>query len=217
MIGRRQSLVLVSIVLVSLSAPGCGSSASPQTVTATKAAATARSASPAADTTSETPAYKPPRHVMHGLGFDSPTGNIRCATFTGDPQMLGCKTLNNHRGIILETTSAAYEDGNQTAPRNPTLPYGWRWTTQYFICWSKVTEVLCRSQYSRQGFSINRDGIKYWVWNRPLKYFSYGGGSGEGGEIQGGTGYDVYCVDGTISHSGGIQGACSWHGGVAGP
>jgi len=29
--------------------------------------------------------------------------------------------------------------------------------------------------------------------------------------------YDVYCRDGTISHSGGRQGACSYHGGVAGP
>jgi hypothetical protein len=29
--------------------------------------------------------------------------------------------------------------------------------------------------------------------------------------------YDVVCRDGTISHSGGRQGACSYHGGVAGP
>jgi hypothetical protein len=28
--------------------------------------------------------------------------------------------------------------------------------------------------------------------------------------------YDVVCKDGTISHAGGKQGACSWHGGVAG-
>jgi hypothetical protein len=30
-----------------------------------------------------------------------------------------------------------------------------------------------------------------------------------------GRGYRVQCADGTYSHSGGIQGACSWHGGVA--
>jgi hypothetical protein len=30
-----------------------------------------------------------------------------------------------------------------------------------------------------------------------------------------GNGYIVQCQDGTYSHSGGIQGACSWHGGVA--
>jgi hypothetical protein len=29
--------------------------------------------------------------------------------------------------------------------------------------------------------------------------------------------YVVQCEDGTWSHSGGIQGACSWHGGVGGP
>jgi hypothetical protein len=33
--------------------------------------------------------------------------------------------------------------------------------------------------------------------------------------IPGGDGYAVLCEDGTISYSGGIQGACSWHGGVA--
>jgi hypothetical protein len=32
-----------------------------------------------------------------------------------------------------------------------------------------------------------------------------------------GSGYVVQCEDGTWSHSGGIQGACSWHGGVRGP
>lgn len=36
-----------------------------------------------------------------------------------------------------------------------------------------------------------------------------------GGVIPGGNGYPVVCADGTISNSGGIQGACSHHGGVA--
>jgi hypothetical protein len=40
---------------------------------------------------------------------------------------------------------------------------------------------------------------------------SNGGGGGGGG----GNGYEVRCRDGWISHSGGIQGACSHHGGVA--
>jgi hypothetical protein len=31
-----------------------------------------------------------------------------------------------------------------------------------------------------------------------------------------GRGSTVVCADGTISHSGGIQGACSWHGGIGG-
>jgi hypothetical protein len=32
----------------------------------------------------------------------------------------------------------------------------------------------------------------------------------------GGSGSTVICADGWVSHSGGIQGACSWHGGIAG-
>ena len=51
---------------------------------------------------------------------------------------------------------------------------------------------------------------------------SYGGPAADGsdGSYPGGTdlgpgnGYTVTCVDGSISHSGGIQGACSHHGGV---
>lgn len=44
-----------------------------------------------------------------------------------------------------------------------------------------------------------------------------GGGGGGGYEApQTGGGYTVQCNDGTFSNSGGKQGACSWHGGVAG-
>jgi hypothetical protein len=42
-------------------------------------------------------------------------------------------------------------------------------------------------------------------------------GSGSGTDLGPGNGYTVPCADGSISHSGGIQGACSHHGGVAGP
>jgi hypothetical protein len=42
----------------------------------------------------------------------------------------------------------------------------------------------------------------------------YGGSSGSGSDLGPGNGYTVTCADGSISHSGGIQGACSYHGGV---
>jgi hypothetical protein len=38
--------------------------------------------------------------------------------------------------------------------------------------------------------------------------------SGSGTDLGSGNGYTVICADGSISHSGGIQGACSHHGGV---
>jgi len=37
------------------------------------------------------------------------------------------------------------------------------------------------------------------------------------GNFDNGDGYTAQCADGTWSHSGGKSGACSWHGGVAGP
>ena len=37
---------------------------------------------------------------------------------------------------------------------------------------------------------------------------------GGGGDIGDGGGYRVRCEDGTYSNAGGVQGACSWHGGV---
>jgi hypothetical protein len=42
---------------------------------------------------------------------------------------------------------------------------------------------------------------------------SNGSSSGSGGDLGPGNGYTVTFADGTISHSGGIQGACSHHGG----
>ena len=40
-----------------------------------------------------------------------------------------------------------------------------------------------------------------------------GRGQTDPGVNGGNTGYEVQCNDGTWSTSGGIQGACSWHGG----
>jgi hypothetical protein len=44
---------------------------------------------------------------------------------------------------------------------------------------------------------------------------TYGGPSGGGVDLGPGNGSTVVCRDGSISHSGGIQGACSHHGGVS--
>jgi hypothetical protein len=41
------------------------------------------------------------------------------------------------------------------------------------------------------------------------------GGSSSGSDLGPGNGSTVLCADGSISHSGGVQGACSHHGGVA--
>jgi len=68
--------------------------------------------------------------------------------------MLGCKTLNNGLGVNVESTGGAYRYDRQTGPSEPTLAYGWRWSSTFFLCWSRMTGVTCRSKYSREGFSI---------------------------------------------------------------
>jgi len=56
------------------------------------------------------------------------------------------------------------------------------------------------------------DTIDYgWRWPRFWgTIYALGGG----GDIGDGGGYRVRCEDGTYSNAGGVQGACSWHGGV---
>jgi|KBSSwiStaDraftv2_1062776.scaffolds.fasta_scaffold378976_1 hypothetical protein len=89
--------------------------------------------------------------------------------------MLGCKTLNNGLGVNVESTGGAYRYDRQTGPSEPTLAYGWRWSSTFFLCWSRMTGVTCRSKYSREGFSINRDGIDYLGWPSVLEQFADGG------------------------------------------
>jgi hypothetical protein len=166
------------------------------------------------------------RKGLRSVGFQSPTGNIRCALERGDGTQLLCKTMNNN-----EAVDVLRPDPNITAtiPREPTLTYGRVWSSPRFYCWSETTGVTCRSLYSRHGFRINREGITEFIWK--ARVLTYSPGSGLAAPSTGletfcdthscidnftnGTGYVVQCADGTWSHSGGRPGACSWHGGEA--
>jgi hypothetical protein len=175
---------------------------------------------------------------MRTFGFQSPTGNIRCAIESDDHTQLLCKTLNNGNAIDLGTYLQA--DGNITAsiPVEPTLAYGRVWSSANFYCWSRFTGVTCRSLHSKNGFEIDRAKRQLLVWNNSVlsNAGSVGGGSSgslssnfsdSSGDSSGGfctthscignfgqgNGYIVQCADGTWSHSGGESGACSWHGG----
>jgi hypothetical protein len=148
---------------------------------------------------------------MHSRGFQSPTGNIRCAT-TEQGETMVCETMNDRHSVELGTVLEADDYESWNVYPAPTLEYGNGWWSRNFYCWSLETGVKCRSLFSRQGFKINRDGWWYWRWTTvPLPFGSWGSGSG------GGNGYTVVCADGWGSHSGGIQGACSSHGGYLGP
>jgi hypothetical protein len=156
---------------------------------------------------------------MHSGGFQSPTGNIRCGPNSKDPTELLCETLNNGSGATLALTGPVDTSWTVTIGKGwPTLHYRHYWSSRYFWCDSEFKGTFCRSLYSRQGFLINRDSIQSYVWqSAPLHLANSGGGYGySGGTTGSGMGYEVFCADGTISFSGGIQGACSDHGGVAG-
>jgi hypothetical protein len=172
---------------------------------------------------------------MRTVGFQSPTGNIRCALERGDDTQLLCKTLNNGNAINLDAYLQADQNFTASIPVEPTLAYGKVWSSANFYCWSRFTGVTCRSLYSKNGFEIDRDKRTLLVWGGSV--LGGGGSLGDGGSTSGsssgysdnssgfctthtcignfnqGNGYIVRCADGTYSHSGGEPGACSWHGG----
>ncbi len=117
-----------------------------------------------------------------------------------------CETMNNRQSVELGTILEADNYESWDVYPAETLRYGEGWWSANFYCWSLQTGVKCRSLYSREGFKINRDGWWYWRW--PTVPLQFAGGSSSGGN-----GYTVMCADGWVSHSGGIQGACSSHGG----
>jgi hypothetical protein len=204
-----------SVVLVASLCSACGGTGGVTTVTQT-VPQSSRAQSP----TTPPPAAQPVRHVrpwyrrgLRSTGFESPTGNIRCGVQSNDHTQLLCKARNNGNAVDLDWLAPLDTSITATISAGQTLGYGDLWTSNNFACWSEQDETYCRSLYSRHGFKINRDGILDWIWPKAILHLSGGGGSG--GAISGGDGYAVMCNDGTMSYSGGIQGACSWHGGEA--
>ncbi len=232
----RATIILGTCVCV---LAGCGSSTSNDPATAPVMTGGSYSA-PAVGYT--TPPSKPwYRQGMHTTEFQSPTGNIICGPSTDRPTELLCKTKNNNAAVVLNQNGPIHT--NWTVGfhgfHEPTLEYGHYWWSKSFYCWSMFTGVKCRSLYSTHGFLINRDGIEGYRWAKPVftPTASSGGGgsystvptpppatsdSGDGDfclthdcipNFDNGNGYPVECTDGTWSDSGGIQGACSDHGG----
>jgi hypothetical protein len=245
---KRQLGAWSSLTLALLLVAGCGSQKPSPTPAPTRRAAprvsdaTAAPTRPAAPRASgATAVYQRPkswyRKGLRTPGFQSPTGNIRCALETYDNTQLLCMTLNNGNAVDLGKFLDVDTNLTATIPAEPTLPYGQAWSSGNFYCWSRFTGVTCRSLYSSHGFEIDRDGISSYIWNAPVltaggnlgSSLGIGGGAnlGSGSETQGDfctthscigdwtnpSGYIVQCADGTWSHSGGVSGACSWHGG----
>lgn len=220
---------------------GCGSTSS----TVTQTVYTTAPGKPHHDATRprSSVAYVEPwyQRGLRTLGFQSPTGNIRCALDSNDRGQLLCTTLNNGNAIDLYASDQGDTNVTATIPFEPTVGYGRSWSSANFYCWSKFTGVTCRSLYSTYGFEIDRDGITQLAWptqiltpvpSTPSSSYSQRGAADtpaspydNGGVADFCSTHDcigdwsnpggsiVQCNDGTWSHSGGESGACSWHGG----
>lgn len=203
--------VFVAAVLVSGCGGGHASHTQPATAPNVAPPATGPAAAPNSAPTRARPWY---RRGLHSFGFQSPTGNIRCGIESDDHTHLLCKTLNNQKAVVLDQFASLDTNVTVTLPgADPTLAYSKWWWSKNFVCWSQEDGMYCRSLYSRHGFKISRAGIEDRIF--PSVIIHLGGGDGGGGTYSGGSGSTVRCNDGTFSNSGGIQGACSWHGGVA--
>ena len=207
-----------AVILIGLTLSACGSSSAVSVPAGTRSAALSEGAT-AAGYTQPKPWYRSGKHTV---AFQSPTGNILCGIASDNPNQLLCKTKNNDNAVVLNpfgrmnTNSTVGFGGAHEA----ILYYGHEWWSRDFYCWSKFDGTYCRSLYSRHGFKIDRDGIQDWIWHSTVLHgFNHGGSGGGGGYVPppatvgSGNGYPVECADGTWSDSGGIQGACSDHGG----
>jgi len=215
-------LVLGAIALATVLAivSGCGTTTETTTQTATVTETETTAAQNPAAQTSQQPAVpaKPWwRLGMQSRGFQSPTANIHC-TLAESGELIVCQTLNNRQSVELGTILPADDYVRWTVYSGPPLAYGRTWHSPNFYCWSAIDGVICRSLYSKHGFMINRSGR----WTETFRYVpnlatDYGGSGAYayGGTYSGsgGSGYTVICADGWVSQSGGIQGACSSHGG----
>jgi hypothetical protein len=152
------------------------------------------------------------RTGLRSQGFVSATGNIVCGLNSADRAELLCMAKDSGNTAVLGLITPVQTDWEVTLSDGPTLRYGGHWTSANFASWSERTGVKCRSLYSEYGLRINRRGVTPWVWRRAVLSLRrlYSGATTQGG------GYATLCNDGTTSMSGGKQGACSWHGGVAG-
>lgn len=87
------------------------------------------------------------------------------------------------------------------------------------MAWAAAIVTTCPESITP--YTWSGDELAALTWADPnfaaqLNQSGVGGGGGNYAPPATGGGYTVQCNDGTFSNSGGKQGACSWHGGVAG-
>ena len=94
------------------------------------------------------------------IGFQSPTGNIRCIYLDGSPtSFVACQTENNHATVALAADGTAFRVADRHVfPANGTVAYGSTWNRPGLECSSKFEGMSCQNLFG-DAFAINRSGI----------------------------------------------------------
>ncbi len=96
--------------------------------------------------------------ALHLVGFQSPTGNIRCIFVpAAGGSFLGCQAQNNGVTVVLPASgNPARLPGISPIPTLPVLAYGGSWQRGAFSCSSDINGVICENALTAW-FAINRD------------------------------------------------------------
>lgn len=100
---------------------------------------------------------------LGGLGFQSPTGNIRCMVQGAHATAIECMRRNDGLTVDLDATGpATVVPWQGDMPDLPTLAYGTTWgtTNPTFWCGSSAQGVECESGDSGRGFFLSRTAFE---------------------------------------------------------
>jgi hypothetical protein len=235
MICRKPLALLLVTVAGALAA--CGGTGTGKTVTVTKTAASTTPVTPPSTTTATKPKRRKRSSAPHRTAVPTHTqcdANIRVKTATTT-----CPFAEN---VFLAYWVSTNYDGGPVSAYSPAADREFDLDCTpgegQVICTAGDGAEVVFSQDAVDGYSLSQAkhyvathdvGDDIFPWETPGDDGSATSGATPsdsvpdtsstppGGNIpnyDNGNGYRVQCADGTFSHSGGIQGACSHHGGV---
>ena len=163
--------------------------------------------------------------------FYSPTRNIVCHLYRTPPAEMVCTTMNDGFITIVRKDGLlwrGYNHGRWLYAGGRVLQYGYYVILGgLFRCDSQSAGMTCRVLRSGNGFFLSRASYSLFLgpqqtyrepaqpaYTPPAPTQDFCDSHYCIPNFNGGSGVIVQCNDGSWSHSGGNQGACSWHGGV---
>jgi hypothetical protein len=95
------------------------------------------------------------------MGFESPTGNIRCS-YDSTRDEIVCFVASLGQAVSLDANGIATKLGNSPIGRqNQVVQYGSVWTQSVFTCESSANGIICAANVGNFGgyFAVSREGI----------------------------------------------------------